>query len=150
MMMAGMPSAIGTLASVEPPVSTDLRPKAVLARIAASTITESTGVRPAGRSPISRVLALRLVVPQRLFSSATAASTAARICFSVASIASICSERMSIAMRASGEMVLTEVPPAMVPTVKVVLGKLGVCTSEIFAIARPRPWMALGTWPKAM
>ena len=52
-------------------------------------------------------------------------------------------------MRASGAMVFTEVPPPTVPTVKVVLGEVGVRISEILAIARPMPWMALGTWPKA-
>ena len=52
-------------------------------------------------------------------------------------------------MRASGAMVLTEVPPPTVPTVKVVRGTLGVWMSAILAMARPMPWMALGTWPKA-
>jgi len=47
-------------------------------------------------------------------------------------------------MRASGAMVLTEVPPATVPTVKVVLGSVGVWMSAILAMARPMPWMALG------
>lgn len=93
--------------------------------------------------------ALSVPTPQRLFSSATASSTAASTCFSVASSGSIASERMSTAMRASGAMVFTEVPPPTVPTVKVVLGVVGVRISEILAMARPMPWMALGTWPKA-
>ncbi|MNT88648.1 hypothetical protein D3C72_2292380 [compost metagenome] len=73
----------------------------------------------------------------------------ARIFFSVSSSEAMSSERMSMAMRASGAMVFTEVPPPTVPTVKVVLGKLGVRTSAILAMARPMPWIALGTWPKA-
>ena len=51
---------------------------------------------------------------------------------------------MSTAIRASAAMALTEVPPLTVPTVKVVLGSDGGCRSEIFAIARPIAWIALG------
>lgn len=41
-------------------------------------------------------------------------------------------------------MALTDVPPLTVPTVNVVLGSAGGCSSEIFAIARPIAWIALG------
>ena len=51
---------------------------------------------------------------------------------------------MSTAIRASAAMALTEVPPLTVPTVKVVFGSDGGCSSEIFAIARPMAWIALG------
>ncbi len=51
---------------------------------------------------------------------------------------------MSISMTASPAIALTEVPPEMVPTVKVVFGSFGVLRSPIFAIARPIAWMALG------
>jgi hypothetical protein len=51
---------------------------------------------------------------------------------------------MSTAIRASPAMALTEVPPETVPTVKVVFGSDGVCRSEIFAMARPMAWIALG------
>ena len=57
-------------------------------------------------------------------------------------------ERMSIAMRASPAIVLTEVPPLTVPTVNVVFGSDGVVISPIFAIARPIAWIALVV-PKA-
>jgi hypothetical protein len=48
---------------------------------------------------------------------------------------------------------MTEVPPLTVPTVNVVFGSPGVCSSEIFAIALPMAWIALGNpnswneWP---
>ena len=51
---------------------------------------------------------------------------------------------MSTFILASAAMALTEVPPVTVPTVNVVLGSDGVCKSEIFAIARPIAWIALG------
>ena len=101
------------------------------------------------RVAIGFVLTLSVFTFQRRFSSATASSSVARIFFSASSSEAMSSERMSIAMRASGAMVFTDVPPPTVPTVKVVLGKLGVRTSAILAIARPMPWIALGTWPKA-
>ena len=140
---------MGTLALVLAPASTVLRPKAVLARTADSTISVSAAVRPPGRSPTSLVDALSVFTPQRAFSSVTALSTAASTCFSVASSGAISSERISTAIRASGAMVLTDVPPPTVPTVKVVLGLLGVRISAILAMARPMPWMALGTSPNA-
>ena len=98
---------------------------------------------------MSLVLTLSVFTFQRLFSSTTASSMAVRIFFSVSSSGAISSERMSTAMRASGAMVLTEVPPPTVPTVNVVFGKLGVRMSAILAMARPMPWMALGTCPNA-
>jgi hypothetical protein len=60
---------------------------------------------------------------------------------------------MSTAILGSAAMALTEVPPATVPTVKVVFGSFGGFNSEIFAIARPMAWIALGNpnswklWP---
>ena len=54
---------------------------------------------------------------------------------------------------ASPAIVLTEVPPVTVPTVKVVFGSAGVRSSPIFAIARPIAWIALAVpnasklWP---
>ncbi len=69
--------------------------------------------------------------------------------FSACSSAGRALERMSTAIVASPAMVFTEVPPPTLPTVKVVLGSAGTCTSPMCAIARPIAWIALGTCPKA-
>ena len=41
-------------------------------------------------------------------------------------------------------MVLTDVPPEMIPTLKVVRGCFGTFNLEILAIVAPKAWMALG------
>jgi len=99
---------------------------------------------PAGRSPISLASTVILSEFQRAFSSATASLTSSSRRASSLSNSSVEFERMSTAIRASAAMALTEVPPLTVPTVKVVLGSIGVCSSEIFAIALPIAWVALG------
>ena len=101
---------------------------------------------PPGRSPIRRADALSVSTFQRLFSSATLSSIVARIFFSVSSSGAIASERMSIAIFASGAIVLTEVPPLTVPTVNVVFGDAGVRTSAILAMARPIAWRPPTPW----
>ena len=47
-------------------------------------------------------------------------------------------------MDASKAIEFTEVPPLMTPTLNVVFGVTGTCTSEILAIARPSAWMGFG------
>ena len=54
------------------------------------------------------------------------------------------SERMSTSICPNGEMVLTDVPPEMMPTLNVVLGLLGTWKSDILAMARPSAWIGLG------
>ncbi len=47
-------------------------------------------------------------------------------------------ERISTSIQASNGMELTEVPPPIRPTLKVVLGVVGTSKSEILATARPK------------
>ena len=51
---------------------------------------------------------------------------------------------MSTSMDASPAIEFTDVPPFTTPTVYVVFGLAGTCTSAISAIARPMAWIALG------
>ena len=74
---------------------------------------------------------------QRAFSAATARATAARIALSSAFSDVTDSERMSTSIAPLAEIVLTEVPPLTMPTLKVVLGSVGTFSSEMLAIARP-------------
>ena len=107
-------------------------------------MVSSSRMAPAGRSPISLMSTEILSDFQRRFSSATASLTRLSTFFSSLSNCSVSFDRMSTVMRASPAMALTEVPPRTVPTVKVVLGSLGVSSSEILAMARPMAWIALG------
>jgi hypothetical protein len=54
------------------------------------------------------------------------------------------SDRMSTSIVASPEIELTDVPPWMMPTLKVVFGVAGTWMSEMPAIARPSAWIGLG------
>ena len=136
--IAGMPSDIGTFESVlemlKPRKST---PSCSKASEVSCTSGLSLGVWPTGLSPISTKSTVISPRFQRAFSSATASRAAS---FARCSRSASCSrsfDLMSIANTASAAMEFTEVPPATVPTVKVVFGELGVSRSPIFAIARP-------------
>ena len=76
-------------------------------------------------------------LPQRAFSSATAASTAFWNLASSAASEAGSDERMSTSIQASNGIELTDVPPPMRPTLNVVFGSCGTWNSAIFAIARP-------------
>ena len=58
------------------------------------------------------------------------------------------SERISISMPADADIVFTDVPPSMTPTLNVVLGSSGALKSDIFAIALPIACIGLGS-PKS-
>ena len=149
MVMAGMPSDMGTFESVlEIPSSRNSTPMVANARAATCTSGLLVGVRPTGRSPIR--LNSTVISPsfQRAFSSATASNAAALARASSCLSSSISFERMSRAKLALAAIELTDVPPVTVPTVKVVFGNWGVSNSAIFVIARAMAWIALAR-PKA-
>ena len=123
MVMAGMPRDMGTLESVlEMPSSRKGMSLASNASAAACTTGLPTGVNPVGRSPINTNSTLISPLFQRAFSSATAAIVTSFTRASSVASSSELFERMSMAKTASAAMEFTEVPPATVPTVNVVLG----------------------------
>ena len=76
-------------------------------------------------------------MPQRAFSSLTAASIAFWMLASIAASDAGSDDRMSSSIHPSNGIELTDVPPPMRPTLNVVRGCFGTCSSWIFAIARP-------------
>lgn len=74
---------------------------------------------------------------------------AATICLSIASMGPFSNERTSMSTEQEGAMVFTEVPPLIVPIVKVVTGASGTLMCAIFAPAMQTAWIADGTFPKA-
>jgi len=63
---------------------------------------------------------------------------------STASSASAVSERISRSIAAEKGIEFTDVPPEITPTLNVVLGEPGTCTSEMPAIALPSAWIGFG------
>ena len=73
---------------------------------------------------------------------------AATICLSIASMGPFSNERTSMSTEQEGAMVFTEVPPLIVPIVKVVTGASGTLMCAIFAPAMQTAWIADGTLPE--
>lgn len=132
---------IGRFESVLPASVPDVSPSAFAASSATFTMGVSSvwGTLPTGRMPIvsNFTVILSFARVHRAFSAATPLAIASWIAWSIFSRLSTDSERMSISIAASGEIVFTDVPPFTMPTLNVVLMPAGGCRSPMLAMARP-------------
>jgi len=148
--IAGMPRLIGKFASVLDAEVRAVKPSAFPASTAVRTMNALSGCAPAGRIPIVSTLTEMRTFDEghRAFSAASAFRTAAWNFLSRSASACADSERKSTSIEPLGEIVFTDVPPSMIPTLNVAFGVVGTWMSAIAAIARPNAWMGLGM-PKA-
>ena len=131
-----MPSEIGMFASVLDAVVDEVKPSALPAASAVCTIGAESAWPPVGRMPIvsttSEIFAAAARGPgQRAFSAASASWMMRCTCASTSASDFASSERMSTSIDASPAIELTDVPPWITPTLKVVLGFAGTWMSEI-------------------
>src|SRR5574338_575854 len=129
--IAGMPRLIGRFASVLDALVGEVNPSAFPAARAARTVGALSGCAPVGRMPIGSILTdIRTrELGHRAFSAARA--------LRMAVWAFADSDRLSMSIDPLGEIVFTDVPPSMIPTLKVTLGVVGTWMSAMVAIALP-------------
>src|SRR5512144_538359 len=137
---------IGRFASVLEALVGGVKPSALPALMAALTMKAESGWAPAGRMPIvSTFTASRTRDDgQRAFSAASASRTAAWNFVSRSASAFGDSDRRSTSIVPVGEIVLTDVPPWMIPTLNVAFGVVGTLMSAMAEMALPNACIGFG------